>query len=165
MAQAFVSFDLDHDNDRKRRPVDDVTRARSHSAVDDWSIRELADDGQDKAHTRISNVDLTSVMRGEHTDSAPDVDDDVAIARDVGTPYLVIAGRPVPPEPTCRTRPRSCPRLEIGNAMVAGRYRARHDPLSRTGPRNSPVGPNDTSTLSLGVRTGTAQLGYASLCR
>ncbi|MGO9875445.1 MAG: hypothetical protein ACLPVY_16785 [Acidimicrobiia bacterium] len=90
----FVSFDLDHDNDCQRRLVDDVARAGSHFAVDDWSIRELADDWRDEANKRFSNVDLMFVICGEHTDYAPNVNNEIGIARNVGTPNMLLAGRP-----------------------------------------------------------------------
>jgi len=90
----FLSFDLDHDNDCKQRFEEEVGSEASHFAVDDWSIREVADDWQEKARKRISNVDLMLVICGEHTDGAPNVNNEIAFAREVGTPYLLLDGRP-----------------------------------------------------------------------
>jgi hypothetical protein len=90
----FVSFDLDHDNDSRSRLVDQVTPEVSRFAVDGWSIREVADDWQDKARKRIANVDLVLVICGEHTDTATNVSNEIDIARDVGVPYFLIDGRP-----------------------------------------------------------------------
>jgi hypothetical protein len=89
----FVSFDLDHDNDCKSRFVEEGQRAGSYLVVDDWSIREVADDWREKAQKRISNVDLMFVICGEHADRAANVNNEVALAREVGTPYLLLAGR------------------------------------------------------------------------
>jgi hypothetical protein len=90
----FVSFDLDHDNDCKSRLVDQVQCAGSHFVVDDWSIREVADDWRDKAQKRLSNVDLMFVICGEHAECAANVNSEIALARQVGTPYLLLTGRP-----------------------------------------------------------------------
>jgi hypothetical protein len=90
----FVSFDLDHDNDCRQRLEQEVLPDTSHFSVDDWSIREVADDWQDKARKRISNVDLMLVICGEHTDAASNVNNEIALAREAGTPYLLLDGRP-----------------------------------------------------------------------
>jgi hypothetical protein len=89
-----VSFDLDHDNDSKSRLVDQVTPEVSRFAVDGWSMREVADDWRDKARKRISNVDLVLVICGEHTDTAANVSNEITLAREVGTPYFLVDGRP-----------------------------------------------------------------------
>jgi hypothetical protein len=90
----FVSFDLDHDNDCKHRLVQEVLSDGSHFSVDDWSIREVASDWREKARKRIANVDLVLVICGEHTDTAPNVNNEIALAREAGTPYLLLDGRP-----------------------------------------------------------------------
>jgi len=90
----FVSFDLDHDNDCKLRLERELAPEAAHFAIDDWSIREVADDWHQKALKRISNVDTLLVICGEHTDSAANVNNEIALAREVGTPYLLLEGRP-----------------------------------------------------------------------
>jgi hypothetical protein len=90
----FLSFDLDHDNDCKQRLVEEVGPDPTHFVVDDWSIREVADDWEEKARKRIANVDLMLVICGEHTDIAANVNNEIALARDAGTPYLLLDGRP-----------------------------------------------------------------------
>jgi hypothetical protein len=90
----FVSFDLDHDNDCKSRLVSEVRPDESHFSIDDWSIREVATDWKVKARKRIANVDLMLVICGEHTDVAPNVNNEIALAREAGTPYLLLDGRP-----------------------------------------------------------------------
>ena len=78
IVHVFVSFDLDHDNDCKSRLIDEVTAGGSHFTVDDWSIREVADDWRDKAEKRLSNVDLLLVICGEYTDAAANVNNEIA---------------------------------------------------------------------------------------
>jgi hypothetical protein len=90
----FVSFDVDHDNDCKDRLLSQATPAGSHFAIDDWSIREIATDWQDKTTKRISNVDVLFVICGEHTDTAQNVNYEIAVAREQNKPYLLLDGRP-----------------------------------------------------------------------
>ena len=90
----FVSFDLDHDNDCKGRLFDQVAAQGSHLAIDDWSIRPRAADWREKATKRIANVDLLLVICGEHTDVATNVNIEIELAREVGTPYFLLDGRP-----------------------------------------------------------------------
>ena len=90
----FLSFDLDHDNDCRQRFVDEIGPESGHFVVDDWSIREVAVDWEEKARKRIANVDLMLIICGEHTDEAPNVNRELAFARAVGTPYLLLDGRP-----------------------------------------------------------------------
>jgi hypothetical protein len=90
----FVSFDVDHDNDCKDRLLSQVTPAGSHFAIDDWSIREIATDWQDKTTKRISNVDVLLVICGEHADTAHNVNYEIAVAREQNKPYLLLDGRP-----------------------------------------------------------------------
>lgn len=90
----FVSFDVDSDNDCKIRLVREVMPPGSHFALDDWSIRESAKDWRVKACKRISNVDLVLVICGDHTDTAPNVNNEIELARETRTPYLLLDGRP-----------------------------------------------------------------------
>jgi hypothetical protein len=90
----FVSFDLDHDNDCKSRLESEVLPEDAHFSVDDWSIREVATDWEVKARKRISNVDLMLVICGEYTDTSSNVNNETALAREAGTPYLLLDGRP-----------------------------------------------------------------------
>ena len=93
IVHVFVSFDLDHDNDCRPRLESEVLPEDSHFSVDDWSIREVATDWEDKARKRIANVDLMLVICGEHTDTSPNVNSEIALARQSGTPYLLLDGR------------------------------------------------------------------------
>ena len=94
LVRVFVSFDVDHDNDLKIHLLDQAAENRSLFAVADWSIREVAADWRDKARKRISNVDLVLVICGEHTDAAPNVNNELALAQETDRPYLLLNGRP-----------------------------------------------------------------------
>jgi hypothetical protein len=89
----FVSFDIDHDNDCKERLEREVIPAGPHFAVDDWSIREVAQDWRTKASKRIANVDLMLVICGEHAETAANVNNEIELARESGVPYLLLDGR------------------------------------------------------------------------
>ena len=92
--RVFVSFDVDHDNDLKTHLVEQASTAGSLFSVADWSIREVAGDWRDKARKRIANVDLVLVVCGEHADTAPSVNNEIALAREANTPYFLLDGRP-----------------------------------------------------------------------
>jgi hypothetical protein len=92
--RAFVSFDLDHDNDLKLRLCDQAGAPNSRVDVFDWSVRETADDWHDKLRKRVSNVDLVLVVCGAYTDRAANVNTEVELAREANVPYLLLDGRP-----------------------------------------------------------------------
>ena len=91
--RVFVSFDRDHDNDCKDRLVRQIAPEGSRFTVNDWSIREVAADWQEKARKRVANIDLMLVICGEHTDTAPGVNNEIELARAVNKPYLLLDGR------------------------------------------------------------------------
>jgi hypothetical protein len=91
--RVFVSFDLDHDNDCKDRLVRQLAPEGSNFTVNDWSIREIAADWQEKARKRIANTDLLLLICGEHTDTAASVNNEIEIARETNKPYLLLDGR------------------------------------------------------------------------
>ena len=91
--RVFVSFDPDHDNDCKDRLVRQIAPEGSRFTVNDWSIREVAADWQEKARKRVANIDLMLVICGEHTDTAAGVNNEIELARAVNKPYLLLDGR------------------------------------------------------------------------
>ena len=91
--RVFVSFDLDHDNDCKDRLVHQISPEGSRFSVNDWSIREVAADWQEKARKRIANIDLMLVICGEHTATAASVNNEIELARVANKPYLLLDGR------------------------------------------------------------------------
>ena len=101
LPRVFVSFDLDHDNDCKQRFIDQVGEAAdgeqaadggSQYLIRDWSIREVAKDWEDKARKRLANVDLLVVICGEYTDTAPGVNTEITLAREIGMPAATLFG-------------------------------------------------------------------------
>ena len=93
-SRAFVSFDLDHDNDLKVRLCAQADASNSRVEVFDWSLREVADDWRDKLRKRVSNVDLVLVVCGAYTDRAANVNAEVELAVVANIPYLLLDGRP-----------------------------------------------------------------------
>jgi len=92
--RVLVSFDLDHDNDLKTRLVDESAAPDSLFTVCDFSIREVAVDWKDKARKRIANVDLLLAICGDHTETAANVNFEIALAREAQKPYFLLDGRP-----------------------------------------------------------------------
>ena len=91
---AFVSFDLDHDNDLELRLREQAEGPNSRVEVFDSSFRETASDWHDKLRKRVANVDLFIVLCGAYTDHAPNVHAELELARAAGIPYLLLEGRP-----------------------------------------------------------------------
>ncbi len=92
--RAFVSFDLDHDNDLKVRLCTQAEAPNSRVEVFDWSVREVADDWHDKLRKRVTNVELLLVLCGAYTDRAANVNAEVELALEANIPYVLLDGRP-----------------------------------------------------------------------
>jgi len=92
--RAFVSFDLDHDNDLKLRLCEQAGAPNSRVEVFDYSVREVADDWHDKLRKRVANVDLVLVVCGAYTDRAANVNTELELAIEANVPYLLLDGRP-----------------------------------------------------------------------
>jgi len=92
--RAFVSFDLDHDNDLKLRLCAQADAPNSRVEVFDYSVREVADDWHDKLRKRVSNVDLVLVVCGAYTDRANNVNTELELAIEANVPYVLLDGRP-----------------------------------------------------------------------
>ena len=88
----FISFDYDHDDDLKMLLVGQAKNDDSPFSIEDWSIKEASSDWKDKAKARIKRADQLIVICGKHTDTATGVNVEVTLAREVGTPYFLLAG-------------------------------------------------------------------------
>lgn len=101
MAQrVFVSFDYDHDNDLKNLLIGQARNPDSPFKVEDWSIKVASSGWRADARNRISRSDQVIVLCGEHTDSASGVNVEVELARELGIPYFLLAGRNGAVKPT-----------------------------------------------------------------
>jgi hypothetical protein len=89
----FISFDYDHDDDRKTLLVGQAANEDSPFWIADWSIKEASSDWKDKARTRIKRIDQVIVICGKETDTATAVAAEIEIARDEEKPYFLLAGR------------------------------------------------------------------------
>ena len=92
--RAFVSFDLDHDNDLELQLRAQAEDPNSRVDVFDSSFREAASDWHEKLAKRVSNVDLLIVLCGAYTDRAANVHAELELANAAGVPYLLLDGRP-----------------------------------------------------------------------
>ena len=92
--RAFVTFDLDHDNDLELRIREQAGGPNSRVDVFDSSFREIAPDWQDKLRKRVANVELLIVLCGAYTDRAANVHAELQLAREAHVPYVLFDGRP-----------------------------------------------------------------------
>lgn len=88
----FISFDYDHDASLKELLVGQSKNDGSPFFIADWSIKEASSDWKDKAKSRIKRANQVIVICGKYTDTATGVNVEVGLAREVGTPYFMLAG-------------------------------------------------------------------------
>lgn len=88
----FISFDYDNDASVKEFLVGQAKNDDSPFFINDWSIKDPSSDWKDKARSRIRRVDQVIVICGKHMATAIGVNVEVALAREVGTPYFLLAG-------------------------------------------------------------------------
>ena len=104
---AFISFDFDHDSDRRGDLVAQAKDPKSPFSITDWSVKYRIDEAWKKeVRDRIRRTDLTIVICGEHTHQAKGVEAEVTIVQEENKPYFLLKGRR---KKTC-TRPKSAPK-------------------------------------------------------
>ena len=91
--RVFVSFDYDNDADLKAMLIGQSKHQGTPFSVADWSIKQASPDWQAQARKRISAVDQVIVVCGRQTHKAKGVEIEVLIARELGKPYFLLAGR------------------------------------------------------------------------
>jgi hypothetical protein len=91
--RAFISFDYDHDGDLKTLLVGQSRNGRTPFAIQDWSIKEASRAWRSEARRRLEKADLVVVICGYHTHQAAGVAKEIAIAREVITPFFLLRGR------------------------------------------------------------------------
>ncbi len=92
--RVFVSFDFDHDEDIKLLLAGQAKHPDSPFDFKDASISEhLSGDWKEKVRRRMDNIDLVVVLCGTLTHTARGVADELAIAREKGKAYFLLAGR------------------------------------------------------------------------
>lgn len=90
--RVFISFDYDHDEGAKIMLAGQAKHPDSPFDFTDASVKEpLTGDWQAKVRRRMDNVDLVIVLCGEHTHTARGVAAELAIAKEKGKPYFLLA--------------------------------------------------------------------------
>ena len=90
----FISFDFDHDNDRRGDLVSQAEHPDSPFSITDWSLREpITGKWKKKVRDIIRRTDLTIVICGEHTHDAAGVTAEVTILHEENKPYFLLKGR------------------------------------------------------------------------
>jgi hypothetical protein len=88
----YVSFDYDHDATLKELLVGQAKNDDSPFFIEDWSIKDPSSDWKDKAKSRIKRANQVIVLCGKHVDTATGVNVEIRLAREVATPYFLLAG-------------------------------------------------------------------------
>jgi hypothetical protein len=94
MANAFISFDYDHDLELKNSLIAQSKNDDSPFTIKDMSIKEAIDENwKTYARRRIKACDVVIVICGEHTSSATGVAAELTIAQEENVPYFLLCGR------------------------------------------------------------------------
>ena len=89
----FISFDFDNDADLRGNLAAQSKHRDSPFSVVDCSLNAPYDEKwKKKVRGIIERADLTIIICGEHTRSAPGVAAELTISREVGTPYVLLRG-------------------------------------------------------------------------
>src|SRR3954471_10706894 len=90
--RAFISFDYDHDEGAKIMLAGQARHPDSPFDFSDASVREhLTGDWKEKVRRRMLNVDFVIVLCGAWTHTANGVAEELAIAREKGRHYFLLA--------------------------------------------------------------------------
>lgn len=95
--RVFISYDYDHDLALKHLLVGQARHPDSPFFIEDWSVKYEAKGWKTDARTRIKRADRVIVICGAHTDTAVGVAAELAIAKEVGTPYTLLRGHKTGP--------------------------------------------------------------------
>ena len=94
LVPTFVSFDFDHDEDLRVMLVGQSKKDDTPFSIADWSVKEpMTGDWKAKVKGRIQRTSVMVVICGLYTNTAAGVNAEIQIAREVGTPYVLLAGR------------------------------------------------------------------------
>lgn len=90
----YACFDPGHDADLHALLARQCVAPASMVSLVDWSKEEAPRAGwEDKLRERISGVDAVVVICGEHTETAFNVNRELGIVQEQGTPYVLLWGR------------------------------------------------------------------------
>jgi hypothetical protein len=90
--RAFISFDYDHDEGAKIMLAGQAKHPDSPFEFTDASVKEhLTGDWKEKVRRRMNSIDIVITLCGEWTHTANGVAEELAIAREKGKPYFLLA--------------------------------------------------------------------------
>jgi 3'-phosphoadenosine 5'-phosphosulfate sulfotransferase (PAPS reductase)/FAD synthetase len=89
--RAFVSYDLDHDEDAKIKLAEQARLPDSPFEIIDTSVKgPLTDDWREKVRLRMGNIDVVIALCGEHAFLAKGMAVELTIAQEKNTPYFLL---------------------------------------------------------------------------
>ena len=92
--RVFVSHDFDNDGELPHLLAGQAKHPDTPFVMSNWSLKEpLAGDWKQKIRSRIAACDLVVVLCGKSTHTANGVSVEIEIARELGIPYFLLAGR------------------------------------------------------------------------
>ncbi len=94
LVPTFISFDFDHDEDLRDMFVGQSKNSDTPFSIADWSVKEpMTGDWKQKVRGRIQKTKVMAVICGNNTHTASGVNAEIHIARELGVPYFLLAGR------------------------------------------------------------------------
>ena len=100
MKQAFISFDVDHDENLRDSLVTQAKNRDSPFNFNDCSVRESFDERwRQQVRAIIRKVNLVIFICGEHTHDAKGVSAEMSITQEEDKRYFLLRGRP---KKTCK---------------------------------------------------------------
>jgi hypothetical protein len=92
--RVFIGFDYDHDEDLRNLLAGQAKHPDSPFDIKDRSLKEpLTGDWKEKFRRRLQNIDVVTVICGEHCHKATGVAAELRIAREEGKDYFLLQGR------------------------------------------------------------------------
>ena len=89
--KAFISFDIDHDEDIKVLLAEQARLPDSPFEITEASVRETqTGDWGDKVRRRMDDIDVVIVVCGEHAYLAKGVAAELTIAQEKNKPYFLL---------------------------------------------------------------------------
>lgn len=90
--RVFISFDYDNDEVQKHFLVGQSKLSDSPFQLADWSSKEhLTGDWKAKIKAKMAYVDVVCVLCGRNMSTATGVAHELAIAKELGKPYFLLA--------------------------------------------------------------------------
>lgn len=90
--RVFISFDFDHDQGQKHLLVGQSKLADSPFELADWSSKEhITGDWKTKIKAKLAYVDIVCVLCGRNMASAIGVAQELAMVKELGKSYFLLA--------------------------------------------------------------------------